>query len=285
MAGQPYRLPRLAPVFGWASAVASFLLILVLVGDIFSAGGFMPIASNIRQQDELAAPRYQAVDDQVLAQPSVAGEVSEPLMEGAEDARSPEIPEEELFLEVAAEQATEPTPADESLTETKESEIFTADEEAKPESPEERAGVTASGETTIEALLDVSSESTKEVVEEEYKVFEAEQGADDPGVSTFISETIETESAQEQPPEMLLAEEQVAEQQAEQVEQPPNDVAEMLPAIEPSPVVTQAATEADLADDWAPESSKDLVLGAEVILALCALGTGLAWFYMRRRGG
>ena len=29
MAGQPYRMPRLAPVFGWVSAVASFLLILV----------------------------------------------------------------------------------------------------------------------------------------------------------------------------------------------------------------------------------------------------------------
>ena len=31
MAGHPIRMPRLAPVFGWASAVASFLLVLVLV--------------------------------------------------------------------------------------------------------------------------------------------------------------------------------------------------------------------------------------------------------------
>jgi hypothetical protein len=33
----------------------------------------------------------------------------------------------------------------------------------------------------------------------------------------------------------------------------------------------------------APTSEKDLVLGLEAILALGALGTGLAWIYTRRR--
>ena len=46
MVGNPRHLPRLAPVFGWTSAVASLLLVLLLVGDFFTPAGVIPIAWN-----------------------------------------------------------------------------------------------------------------------------------------------------------------------------------------------------------------------------------------------
>ena len=70
IAGNPVRIPRLAPVFGWASAVASFLLVLVLVGDFFTDGGFAPVDLISSQQNELLFQRSEISEIDVWPQPA-----------------------------------------------------------------------------------------------------------------------------------------------------------------------------------------------------------------------
>jgi len=298
MAGSPIRMPQLSPVFGWASALASFLLILVLVGDIFGAGGFLPDAYNISQQDEFIAPRSQVVEDIALTQPSVTGEMEIQLKESVEEVASLEVQENDTPLEAAAAPVMESAPVDESATGSKEIEEFSVAEETIPEKPDERAGTTAGEEFVLETPSDATLRGDGEETV-------TEEGTDIQFQRALISETVDIAALPEQPTE-IPTEEESTQPQEEQAELSPTQVPESFPTAqpladpaeqlpdnqiempllpEPTPLEDWIESETMVLKDPPPEKTRDIIFGVEVILALCALGTGLAWIFIRRRGG
>jgi hypothetical protein len=323
MAGHPVRIPRLAPVFGWASAVASFLLVLVLVGDIFNAGRFVPMVNDIPQQSEFVAPRGQVLEDEAPEQPTISGGVDVPLKGSAEEAAPPESAENDISMEVAADPVLESAPMEEPITESNEIEMFAAAADAAPENPDEQVGTTAMVDAAIEAPVETPMGDTEGEVGEPQEDSRSMEVAGILAESASISETVEIESSQEQPTEMPLAEEKTVQPPEEKLEQPSGDVAEThpdsesqatldehssvdtseirpdseaasvevwtatetLPAAEVTSAVTEIATETTPTHASVSEYTGDFAIGAEVILALFALASGFAWVYMRRRGG
>ncbi len=322
MAGHPIRIPRLAPVFGWASAVASFLLVLVLVGDIFNAGRFVPGVSGILQQSEFVAPRSQVLEDVAAEQPTFSGGVDIPLKSSAEEVSPPESPDGDISKEVAADPVLESAPMDEPITESNEIEMFAVAEDATPVNPGEQVGTTAMADAAIEAPVETPMGGSEGTDVEPQEKSRSMEGAGIMAESEFISETVEIESSQEQPTEMPLAEEITEQPQEEQPAQPSGDVAEThpesesqatldeqfsvdtsdirpdseaaavevgtatetIPVAEAASVATEIPADTILTQASVSKKMGDISIGAEVILALFALASGLAWVYMRRRG-
>ena len=101
----------------------------------------------------------------------------------------------------------------------------------------------------------------------------------------IISETVDTENLQEQPTDIQPAEEQSEVSLEEQDVQLLADESQPTPTEEAIPDATWATPETIQVEAPVSEKTRDFVLGVEVILALSAIGAGLAWFYMRRSGG
>ncbi len=278
MAGQPRRMPRLAPVFGWASAVASFLFVLFLVGDLFSTGGAIPMAlNNIPAQEEVVALSVGATEDEVLAQSAAnTSRMEESSTRNVEVAES-ESPEGDVAPEVAAAPEIEP--------ETEASDIV-ASEEVAEETDSEIGG----------EEIDTSVAYSAEPVAEDPSV---EYGTESRAEVASITETLAVESTPEQ---HLLAPPVVEESDFVEDEQPieniplPTETVVLPPAAKalptntelvPQPTITDlsVSTELPLKGSAPVEKQADFLIGAEVILGLMALGAGLAWVYLRRRGG
>jgi len=309
MAGQPHRMPRLAPVFGWASAVASFLLVLFLVGDLFSTGGAIPMAlNNIPTQDEFVAPSELVAEDQVLAQPAAnTSKIDEFSAGSAEVAAHPEAPEGDTVPEVAAAPEIVSAPK-EGPTATSEAIDEVAVEESTPSDTE-----VTTDELVEEVDTSVTFSSDPEVTEGEKETAKPDPDLDIQVEVASITETLEIEGQREipllDPPVVETHPEEEVQLPTEEPTQP--SVAKVLPTDEvpapqqsptdempaiPQPSLTDELTNTEISTTSAletplkgsaPAAEKQggLLVGGEVILGLAALGAGLAWFYLRRRGG
>ncbi|MFC1997467.1 hypothetical protein ACFLXI_07675 [Chloroflexota bacterium] len=304
MAGQPTRLPRLAPIFGWASAVASFLLVLVLVGDFYNVAGYIPVESNIPQQEAYSVVESQGDEYELPTQPPPEREMDVSLKGSAEEAAPSESSGEVVPMEVAAAPVLESAPTQEIIPEPDEIEMFAAAEVTTTETHEGRAGTTDMGDESFETAADISMGASAEKAAEPQ---EDSKSMDNTGIqaeSRTVSETIVTESIQEQPEEILVEaesptqdQEQPAEPQTgdefetllaapqeDQVELPTAGAIEAHQSAEPTSVGALSASETSAVEASNPENLSDFEVGVEVILALFVLGTGLAWFFMRRGG-
>ena len=297
MAGQPHRLPRLAPVFGWASAVASFLLVLFLVGDLFTAGGAIPMAlNNIPTQEELFAPQGQVAGDEVLAQPAANTSKIEDPSVGRADAAAPETLEGDIAPEAAAASEIESAPKEGPTPITKAIDLAAAEE---PVSSDEDA---KSDELVEEVDVSVALNAAPET----------EDLKPDPEADIRVEVAAATETlAVESTPEQHLLAPPVVEIGSGEVEQPEEE--SPLPAEEPTQPPVAMAMPTDEQTEQPPslldepsnpetiltsdsetplngnvstaQKQSGLLVGAEVILGLVALGAGFAWLFLRRRGG
>ena len=148
-------MPRLAPVFGWASVVASFLFVLFLVGDLFTTGGAIPMAlNNIPIQEEFVAPSEQVAGNDVLAQPAAnTSKIEEPSTQSVGEAAPPEIPEGDIAPEVAAASEIESAPKEGPTPITKAIDMAAAEDTKSDEFVEEvDAGVAFSAAPETEDL-------------------------------------------------------------------------------------------------------------------------------------
>lgn len=312
MVGQPHRLPRLAPVFGWASAVASFLFVIFLVGDLFTTGGAIPMALNNfpQQQEEFIAPKSAVAENDAPATDAAEMEAATQPMAAAP---ASEVIEDEIALEAAASQgdtapvaedvasrSVEPAEAAEETVvdqpgseEPVEEEVEVAEiQEATPQEGLPDTSVTFGGaplEETPEP--EVTEEIEVDVVAEPEDSHEPREGVGDLEQVASVTETLPTETVTIEVPvpplavEALPATEEL--QPAEKsvpTEVPTQPIAEYQIEASAVPEPTQEV-------GWgfaligASENSSEYVIGAEVILALLAVSTGLAWFYLHRRGG
>lgn len=299
MAGQQQRMSHLSPIFGWASAVASFLLVLVLVGDIFSTGGAIPVVfKNIPSQVEQATPSLygvaqdRAADADTAAAPApVEGEAAGKYSETVEA----ELPAEEPSAEVASapemeaaaeaapvELATTPEP---ELTPTKDIEIIVSGSASgeTTRSPEITSEAAPAGENNGVVFMPPSETEGAEPPE---AVAEA-QTLDEAVTQTFtltITATQLVEMGAEPSTEVALWEEasQTPAERAVEITPQPEPL-----ALEPGPTLGMEAeaSEPSSEEPQVEEKTEDFLLGAEVILALLAAGLGISWLFMRRRGG
>ena len=271
MAGHRARLPHLAPVFGWASAITSFLLILVLVGDLFSTGGVIPMAlNNVPMQEEFVASREQAVpEDSADTLPAAVGGMEEPASQSAEDADLPEIAAGEAAPEVAAASEAESAPQEETIPISKTIDMAAAEEPVEEE---------------INTDVTFSAAPEFDTAETEKEAAQPDTGGDVLVEIASISETLEVESTPEQPVEAPPVED--VQPQAEEETSAQSPVATALSTeLPPEPEPTFDTELPPPVEVSTTEKQGSLLIGTEVILSLFALGAGLAWVYLRRRGG
>ena len=159
IAGNPVRIPRLAPVFGWASAVVSFLLILVLVGDFFTDGGFAPVDLILSQQNEIIVQRSEISESDVWVQPAISEDVSvfsKSIVESDAEAAPPEMRAEVAPMDTGADIPTMESAflEERSVAEPQESELqammktAAATEEPSLENPEGIVAAAGEGQST-----------------------------------------------------------------------------------------------------------------------------------------
>ena len=311
IAGNPIRFPRLAPVFGWASAVTTFLLVLVLVGDFFTDGGLAPVDLIFSQQNEYLIQRSVISEREVFPQPAVSEELSvssKSVVESAQGADSAEIQAEAAQMDVAAYELTMESAGleDEPFVGLQESEPLmmenaAADEEPTPENPEENE--TAASDLPSEKPLESSDEGLDEPQEAAEVMVQSSDALTEVDAT---ADSFDGETVQESPTAAVESEEIAKQEMGEVLEQPTGTAAETamiadertiqevplasdesdtITAIESLPVDAPAELEMIPGSQASPANERDLVMGVEVILAMGALGTGLAWIYTRRRAG
>jgi hypothetical protein len=296
LAGQPRRLPRLAPIFGWASAVASFLFVIFFVGDLFTTGGAIPMALNNfpQQQDEFIVPKSGVAENDTASQaPSDAGGMeaaAQPMVE----APAPQITDDEMALEAAASEDSVPAaenatsrsvePAEEDVEVAELPEIIPT--EGLPDTSV-TFGASPEEETPVPDAREVEINETADPEES----FEAREGEGDLIQVASITETLLTETATMEEPEALQVEEAFTAQEEQQPSEKaaPTDVsAQPLAEYQANDTTVPELTKEDewgFAADVTSDEASAYVIGVEVILALLAFSTGFAWFYLRRRGG
>jgi hypothetical protein len=252
-----------------------------------------------QQKDEFVAPKGLVGENDAASQaPSDDGEMeadAQPLAE----APPLEIPDEEIAFETAASAEDAATVAEDAAS--REIEPGEMAEEPVSEAPvEEDVEVAEIQEAAPqEGLPDTSvtfgaapEEETPSPDGREVDVDETAQPAESQGPRegegdllqvASITETLPTETvAIEDSAAPFVEEEPLAEAEPQPVEKsaPAEDLAEESIAPE---VTSQNDWESAAAET--SEKSSNYVIGVEVILGLFALGTGLAWLYIRRRGG
>jgi hypothetical protein len=312
IAGIPVRIPRLAPVFGWASAVASFLLVLVLVGDFFTDGGFAPV-------DLISSERSEISESNVWPQPAITEDMnvsSKSIIDIAEESAPPEIRAEIAPMDTAAYDLPMESTAleEESVVGSQESELLAMENAAAgegtiAETPEGNVAAAGVGEPASDLPPETPVEGKDEGPESDAPEDAAEVMAQSSVELTEDSaavDSIETEAIHETPSETSEMEEIPVQAVTEELEQPTGKAAEtaMLTDEQTFQDVPLTSDDSDTASaiDLLPADSVNemeiipsavtdpinqsgLVLGVEVILAMGALGTGLAWIYTRRRVG
>ena len=284
MAGQPRRLPRLAPMFGWASAVASFLFVLFLVGDMFTSGGAIPMAlTNLPNQELVVAPKGNVPQEDLEGQQAFSLEEVEITQPEALEAAAPaEVQEEEPVLEAAIAPTPSVTAGEENASASKSIDMIA--EEDQSATPEPNAEGTPLFDAGV-ALVD--STPTEEPRMED-------PGSESPGA--------EEADPQETLPSTNTSEEHLLVPPVEETEPPteapdlPDPEVDVTEGAEQwfSPTETFASEVETTQTPFSPFQSGeaqtqdnlgDFLIGAEVMLALIALGAGLAWLYLRQRGG
>lgn len=313
IAGNPVRIPRLAPVFGWASAVASFLLVLVLVGDFYTNGGFAPVEMITSQNNVFYFQQSEIFKGDVLAQPAISEDMSvssNSFVESEQEAAPLEMSAEVAPMDTAA---YEPTmELEESVGESQESELLAMKNAADAEEPasEDLDGIMAvNGEDVSSSDLPPESpveNSEEESVEPQETIEVMAQSSVDltkdaetidlaniEAVQETLTETVEIEEVPvrevveepEQPPVTTAESAMIADEKTYLREQQISENSNTAMAVEPMPADTLSELETIPGTVTATKNESSLVLGLEVILAMGALGTGLAWIYTRRRAG
>ena len=220
MAGQPRRLPRLSPIFGWATAVASFLFVIFLVGDLFTPGGAIPMALNNfpQPQQEFVAPKGAAVETEDVAQPMMEMPAPE-ISEGEttlETAASPEetapVAEQAASREVAPVETTEEPVVERPASEEpgEEAADVAAVTEAAPMQEGPDTAITFSAVPEEEPVDSEASEGANvdEIAGEE-ESHEPREGEGNLVPLTSITDTLPTETATIDEQDALLAEEAI----------------------------------------------------------------------------
>jgi len=307
MVGNPRHLPRLAPVFGWTSAVASLLLVLLLVGDFFTPAGVIPTAwNNVPGQ---TVPLSQGnTEDLVYTE---APMMSAPALGGSsENNDSNPMPEAELqemvvtpemesiaAAAVTTEEMDEATataqlsPEEVPTAEIGEEDLMRAAEspsELEVATPKVLTDTTLSKDEFASESLEPSQTITGEVtLNQEFVQAEptateiptevVQQAEDTPTVSG-----IETFSEEEPlPPEEKF---KVEEQTSIDSPEPADEMAlKAAPEMETETFVVE-----EQVLDKTPEPRKspyDFLAGIEAGVILLAISTAIAWVYLRRRGG
>jgi hypothetical protein len=313
IAGNPIRIPRLAPVFGWASAVASLLLVIVLVGDFFTDGGFAPVDLISSQQFEFISQENEISENDVWVQPAISEDMSvssKSVVDSEDEAAPMEMRAEAAPMDTGADEPTMESVAmeEDAVVELQESEPLTMQdaavaEEPVPENPEEIVVAAGEGESTRELLPETLVESGEEGPDEPQEADEVGvQSSVDLTDETAVTDQVEIEVVEESPTETAEKEEIFVQEMVEELEEPTVPSAEAVviadekiyqeeqltsdDTISIDPMAADTITEEPVPGTvTAPKNESNLILGAEVILAMGALGTGLAWIYTRRRAG
>ena len=307
MVGNPRHLPRLAPVFGWTSAVASLLLVLLLVGDFFTPAGVIPIAWN-------NVPRQAAQSSQEIGGDRANAEapmMDAPELGGSSENNGFDVMAEEDFQEVvvipemesgataaaATEEMDEATataqssPEEEPTAQIGEEDLMMAAESpSEPEaaSPKVLTDTTLLKEEFASESLEPSQTITGEVtLNQEFVqaeptatematevVQQAEETPTIPVIETYIGE-------EPLPPE---EESKIGEQTSIDSPNPADEMAvRAAPEMDTETIVVE-----EQVSDKIPETRKsphDFLAGIEAGVILLALSTAIAWLYLRRRGG
>ena len=267
----PRRKPRLAPFFGWATTAVSLLLVLVLVGDFISFGSAKSIAMDAAPPQ---APMQDIALEVAFTAPAASPEVFEaPASEGVSEPQ-PEIEAPAAAPEVAAAPTQEPTVASEKIfspaapapTETL-TEITAGNE--SPESVQSDEAVTA---TLLQpgAALTATEEIVAETEVTPTLALTAADAASEPPVE---------ESAAEEAAQPVLVTVPAPEREALGEE----DAAPVDGGANAEPEVRATQGRPAPAETVAPQPFTLLRI-MEFFLLLVALGTGVIWLYLRRRG-
>jgi hypothetical protein len=312
MVGRIHHFPHLAPAFGWISAVASMFLVILLVGDFFSSAGVIPVSWN--NVPRLTAPLSQEISNdnaamQTYAEPSVFDATGAGGSSGIDEAGSaleeelqgmivlPEMESEAVGAaaqaEVDASSATaQVTPDEQPASDVEEDVNAVAEAPVESEllSPKMLTDTTRLGEG--EGFMSVAFVPSQTITTEV-----TIQEEDFPRVELTATETVPAEILQgENTPTLPVVEtatEEVVspmEETPRSVEQPatslPEPMAEMAVKAAPETGAETFIAEEQIQNQTpaSAETSGDLIVGLEVGFVLLALGSALAWIYLRYRG-
>ena len=307
MVGNPRHLPRLAPVFGWTSAVASLLLVLLLVGDFFTPAGVIPIAWN-------NVPRQAAQSSQEIGGDRANAEapmMDAPALGGSSENNGFDVMAEEDFQEVVVIPEMESVATAAAATEEMDEATATAqsspEEEPTAQIGEEDLMMAAESPSEPEAASPkVLTDTT--LLKEEFASESLEPSQTITGEVTLNQEFVQAEpTATEMATEVVQQAEEtptipVIETFTGEEPLPPEEkskVGEQTSIDSPNPadeMAVRAAPEMDTetivveeqVSDKIPETRKsphDFLAGIEAGVILLALSTAIAWLYLRRRGG
>ena len=320
MVGQPRHLPRLAPAFGWTSAAASMLLVILLVGDFFSSAGVIPVAWNNVPRQSVALSQEVADDAgrQAYAEPAA---LDAPGLGGVSEAsNNPDVilnveSQETPEMDAAAAAAIVPQETDESIATAQlpppegegvsvlvEEDPTTSEMPSEPETAAPKVFTDTvrlgEGEEFLSASLVPSQTITTEVaLKDEFMQAEAEPSIEPTETEIVTSEGRHIEKTPTIP---------VVDAFPEEIALPPEEISpteEQLPTLLPEPTAVMVAkvapemepeiyiAEEQMPDEFvaqvpvADEPSRDFLVGLEVGVGLLAFSTAVAWIYLRRRGG
>jgi hypothetical protein len=269
-------------------------LALVLVGDIFSVGGAIPVPIS---QDTAQTASSEVVLAPANASDEVSAEITtfeEPAAGGYTEPETKAVPEEEAMMQAAAVEEPEAVVVEEiEPISGVETEIIVSDAVAEDatETPQgDREAERMAEGTTVVLPASETDAVSMDATEQPQEMAEDEEGEVDVHPVEEPTACIPTatlsqidQSTVAQPADMTLT---------ENAEPPP---AEKAPPVAPRPElatsepeptdIVSVTTEAVAAEVRTREEPSDVLLGAEAILALLAVGLGIAWLYLHRRGG
>jgi hypothetical protein len=271
------------PVFGWATAAATLLFLLVFAGDVFflaPSRRSQPAEVVVRETESMSekpadveAPAPAAVEE---VEPTVIAEPEEVVLEAEtseEAAELEEVPVEEMSTtapsaEVSVTAAAEVEEAPAAAAELK----VTSDEDAR-------------GSGATPALSDVLT-NTVEIEAATLVTGELPVGALSQATPVFVPEPLTEEGEQQAPlvvPAPVLGEED-AQDQGVPLGAPPPEVSESTEGGSDSQILQEQGTGTEVEIDAGPtaEGAPIWLRLVEVLLGLAAAGFGVATWMLRR---
>ena len=160
--------------------------------------------------------------------------------------------------------------------------MFEVPEDEVSEKPTRRVGPNEVGNAAFEP----SSGEIPEQAEESPDAVDTKVSIDSLAESVSVSETVDTGRFPEPPTATPLVDEKPMEQAEQSVASDEETLSTEAPIVEATEAAQEPLpTEVSPVETTSPVNTRDFIFGAEVILLLSALATGLAWVYMHRRGG
>jgi len=304
MVGKPRRLPRLAPAFGWASALASLLFVFVMIGGLLNTGKAIPLAAiDIPQpvsfSSESVSPSVtaQTTDETAAVDVAAAG--------GFSEAAQPEIVADEVVPQVAAVPEMDAAPKELAPEEpTEPAEVFALAEEPSPQPDMEfaaEAPLTETDAVASETIAETSrSDQTEELMDASAALLPTPTETIPVQEGGHHIEKTATKEVVFAEPEIIittvLPPSQPTAMSTPIPEQSEPSAADVGPIDDDQGAMNLAETTSE--SDWgaaafpeeqsSPQVSEDkvsnILLGVELLLVLFAFGTGIAWIYLRRGG-